>query len=472
MGSGARALRASQWVKYHIVFSSCAPTLKTVQAQRTGNLMWLTRNRAQRHHRGEAIDRHTAMVEVGTDGRIRDVNEPFCALLGYERGDLIGKPQTMLFPPDYVAGNVFQSLWKRVCAGEFVQGTAQQRRRKNGEVLWVQGVYYPIAGSSGRVESIVGLVYDVTSTAGQAQCAKSVVQAIERSMAVIEFDLQGHVLRANDNFLKAMGYTSESLVGQHHRILCKPDYVATVQYAKFWDDLRAGQYFDGQIERVDSRGRTVWLEATYNPVLDPDGNVEHVIKFATDVTARVLQMQARAQGAKTAFEVAQETQRLSEQGAKTILDATARIQSMARLFEETSARVQDLGRKTESIVSSVQGIRRVADQTNLLALNAAVEAARAGDAGRGFAVVAEEVRKLAGSSRTATNDIHQTIQAVQQEMATMTAHIQGGVAAMEQGVLLSRQAGDAIERIRSDAHKVVDVVQELRTLETEARRVG
>ena len=164
--------------------------------------------------------------------------------------------------------------------------------------------------------------------------------------------------------------------------------------------------------------------------------------------------------------MAQETQQLSEEGTQTIVDATARIQSIAQLFEDTAARVQELGRKTESIAASVQGIRRVADQTNLLALNAAVEAARAGVAGRGFAVVAEEVRKLAGDSRTATNDIHQTIQAVLQEMRAMIDHIQGGVTAVEQGAQLSRQARDAIERIREDAHKVVDVVQELHALET------
>ena len=210
----------------------------------------------------------------------------------------------------------------------------------------------------------------------------------------------------------------------------------------------------------------MWLEATYNPVLDPDGVVSHIVKFATDITARVQQAQAREQGVNTAFAVARETQQLSEEGTQTIVDATARIQSIAQLFEDTAARVHELGRKTESIAASVQGIRRVADQTNLLALNAAVEAARAGVAGRGFAVVAEEVRKLAGDSRTATNDIHQTIQAVLQEMRAMIDHIQGGVAAVEQGAQLSRQARDAIERIREDAHKVVDVVQELHALET------
>lgn len=427
--------------------------------------MWWQQQRFSAQGRWQAIAEQTAVVEVDVQGVVREVNARFCDLLGYQRAELIGQPPTIFYPPEYVASPAFQANWRRLCGGEFVQGTAQ-RRCKNGTVVWVQGMFYPVRDARGRVERIVGLVYDVTATQEQTQRAHAILEAIERSMGVIEFDLQGHVLRANDNFLHTMGYTRQNLVGQHHRILCPPAFAQSSDYPRFWDDLRAGVYSKGKIERVDARGRTVWLEATYNPVLDPDGVVSHIVKFATDITARVQQAQAREQGVNTAFAVAQETQQLSEEGTQTIVDATARIQSIAQLFEDTAARVQELGRKTESIAASVQGIRRVADQTNLLALNAAVEAARAGVAGRGFAVVAEEVRKLAGDSRTATNDIHQTIQAVLQEMRAMIDHIQGGVAAVEQGAQLSRQARDAIERIREDAHKVVDVVQELHALET------
>ncbi|SFU37482.1 methyl-accepting chemotaxis sensory transducer with Pas/Pac sensor [Paenacidovorax caeni] len=427
--------------------------------------MWWQQQRFSAQGRWQAIAEQAAVVEVDVQGVVREVNARFCDLLGYQRAELIGQPQTIFYPPEYVASPAFQANWRRLCGGEFVQGMAQ-RRCKNGTVVWVQGMFYPVRDAHGRVERIVGLVYDVTATQEQTQRAHAILEAIERSMAVIEFDLQGHVLRANDNFLHTMGYTRQNLVGQHHRILCPPAFAQSSDYPRFWDDLRAGVYSKGKIERVDARGRTVWLEATYNPVLDPDGVVSHIVKFATDITARVQQAQAREQGVNTAFAVAQETQQLSEEGTQTIVDATARIQSIAQLFEDTAARVHELGRKTESIAASVQGIRRVADQTNLLALNAAVEAARAGVAGRGFAVVAEEVRKLAGDSRTATNDIHQTIQAVLQEMRAMIDHIQGGVAAVEQGAQLSRQARDAIERIREDAHKVVDVVQELHALET------
>ena len=427
--------------------------------------MWWQQQRFSAQGRWQAIAEQAAVVEVDVQGVVREVNARFCDLLGYQRAELIGQPQTIFYPPEYVASPAFQANWRRLCGGEFVQGTAQ-RRCKNGTVVWVQGMFYPVRDARGRVERIVGLVYDVTATQEQTQRAHAILEAIERSMGVIEFDLQGHVLRANDNFLHTMGYTRQNLVGQHHRILCPPAFAQSSDYPRFWDDLRAGVYSKGKIERVDARGRTVWLEATYNPVLDPDGVVSHIVKFATDITARVQQAQAREQGVNTAFAVARETQQLSEEGTQTIVDATARIQSIAQLFEDTAARVQELGRKTESIAASVQGIRRVADQTNLLALNAAVEAARAGVAGRGFAVVAEEVRKLAGDSRTATNDIHQTIQAVLQEMRAMIDHIQGGVAPVEQGAQLSRQARDAIERIREDAHKVVDVVQELHALET------
>jgi methyl-accepting chemotaxis protein len=427
-------------------------------------MWWSKASGSSAHTLLKAIRRHTAVAEVGVDGVILDVNDPFCDLLGYQRAELIGQSHVMLYPPDYVTSAPFQANWQSLRAGDFVQGMAQ-RRCKSGEVLWVQGMFYPLMDARGEVERIVALVYDVTAASEHAQRASAILDTIERSMAVIEFDLQGHVLRANDNFLRVMGYTSQALVGQHHRILCKPQYVASSAYQAFWNDLRAGQFSKGQIERVDARGATVWLEAAYNPVFDPDGTVCQVIKFATDITGRVQQAQAHEQGVNTAFAAAQETQRLSDEGAKTIVDATARIQSIAKLFEETVDRMNALGHKTESIAASVQGIRRVADQTNLLALNAAVEAARAGEAGRGFAVVAEEVRKLAGSSRTATNDIHQTIQAVQEEMDTVLTHIRGGVATVEQGAQLSQQARGAMERIREDTHKVAGVVQDLYALE-------
>lgn len=224
--------------------------------------MWWQQQRFSARGRWQAIAEHAAVVEVDVQGVVREVNARFCDLLGYQRAELIGQPQTIFYPPEYVASPAFQANWRRLCGGEFVQGTAQ-RRCKNGTVVWVQGMFYPVRDARGRVERIVGLVYDVTATQEQTQRAHAILEAIERSMAVIEFDLQGHVLRANDNFLHTMGYTRQNLVGQHHRILCPPAFAQSSDYLRFWDDLRAGVYSKGKIERVDARGaRCGWRRRT------------------------------------------------------------------------------------------------------------------------------------------------------------------------------------------------------------------
>jgi len=217
------------------------------------------------------------------------------------------------------------------------------------------------------------------------------------------------------------------------------------------------------VQRVSRQGRTVWLEASYNPVFTQEGTVSGVVKVATDITDKVMQGQARQQGVDTAYQIAHETQGLSTQSGHTVQQAVQRIEAMAAAFEDAVQRVTALGRQTQGIGATVGAIRRVADQTNLLALNAAVEAARAGESGRGFAVVAGEVRQLAANSKAATDDISQTIAAIQTEVAALTATMQAGLATVQEGVVLANQAVQSMELIQQDARKVVDAVQALRS---------
>ncbi len=184
--------------------------------------------------------------------------------------------------------------------------------------------------------------------------------AISRSQAIIEFDLTGTILWANDKFLAAMGYALPEIVGRHHRIFCAPDVVGSQAYAGFWSKLAAGNYDSGVYSRVARDGSAVWLQATYNPILDVAGRPERIVKFAMNITDQVALRDA-----------------LGEQ---------------KQALEETMGQLGEI----------VGSIRDIAAQTNMLALNATIEAARAGDAGRGFAIVAGEVKKLAGDTRLAT----------------------------------------------------------------------
>ena len=409
-----------------------------------------------------ALDRSTAIVHLGLDGKVIKANPLFGDIFGLRPQELEGQPHAMLCVPDYAASAQYQDFWRRLSAGETFGGLFQ-RRHKDGHLLWLRATYNPVFNAAGKVTRIVKLASDVTAQVEDRLRSTGVLEAIDRSMAVIAFSPDGHVQHANGNFLQCMGYQLDDVLGQHHRMFCTRDYAASPAYASFWDGLRQGRYHQGQVQRVSRQGRTVWMEASYNPVFTQEGTVSGVVKVATDITDKVMQGQARQQGVDTAYQIAHETQGLSTQSGHTVQQAVQRIEAMAAAFEDAVQRVTALGRQTQGIGATVGAIRRVADQTNLLALNAAVEAARAGESGRGFAVVAGEVRQLAANSKAATDDISQTIAAIQTEVAALTATMQAGLATVQEGVVLANQAVQSMELIQQDARKVVDAVQALRS---------
>ena len=410
----------------------------------------------------QALDRSTAVVHLRLDGKVIKTKALFANIYGYTPEELEDQPHAALCPPEYAASAEYQDFWRRLRAGETFSGLFQ-RRHRDGSVVWLRATYNPVRDRAGRITRIVKLASNVTAQTDERLRSTGVLEAIDRSMVVIAFDLEGHVLEANANFLQGMGYQREEVLGRHHRMFCTREYAASPAYTAFWNDLRRGRYFRGQVERVDRHGRTVWLEASYNPIANQDGVISGVVKIATYITDKVLAGQARQQGVDTAYQIAHETQDLSIKSAHTVQQAVQRIQAMADTLDNAVQRVADLGQKTQGIGATVGAIRRVADQTNLLALNAAVEAARAGESGRGFAVVAGEVRQLAANSKAATDEISQTIAAIQAEVAALTSTMQVSRATVQEGLGLAAQAVQSMELIQQDARKVVDAVQALRS---------
>ena len=407
-----------------------------------------------------ALDRSTAVIELALDGTILAANQNFCSTMGYSSSELQGQHHRRLCEDSFAHGSEYTDFWARLRAGEFYQGTIK-RRHKNGQAIWLEATYNPVLDATGKISRVVKFAHDVTHKVEEASRMRAMVDAIERSMAVIEFTLDGIVLRANDNFLRTMGYSQEQVVGQHHRMFCASDFAHSQEYSRFWANLGRGEFVSGQFARVNSRGQDIWLEASYNPVFGPDGKASKIVKFASDITQQVQRHQAEKQSVATAYDVAQEARAISQSGESIILDTVAKMQSIADIVGQSASLVGALGEQTAQINSIANTIKEIADQTNLLALNAAIEAARAGESGRGFAVVADEVRQLAERTTKSTSEIGQMIERIQSETVSVGASMNSGLGAVAQGVDLANNAGEVIKQMRDGASRVVSVIQEL-----------
>jgi len=406
-----------------------------------------------------ALQGSMAMVEFTATGEVLGASAPFLRMTGYSLDEIIGKHHSMFCEPAYVRSGEHAALWRQLGRGESAEAQFLHQRREGGGI-WVEASYVPVCTQGSGVRRIVQIVRDSHERVLRAQAESSVMQAIDRSMAVIEFDLSGTVVRANENFLKVMGYRREDVLGQHHRLFCNPSEVQGEAYRSFWAALNRGQYMSGLFQRVDKRGATVWLQATYNPLYDANGRLYGVVKFATDSTREVEQRQTESKAARLAFETSRKTDEHTQLGTSVVQQTVTVVQSIADELQQVALGISALSAQSEEIGSIVDAIRGIAEQTNLLALNAAIEAARAGEQGRGFAVVADEVRNLARRTSQATVAISDVVGKNRELARQAVTSMQSSTLKAEQGVKLANQAGTVILDIHRGAQQVVEVIGE------------
>jgi methyl-accepting chemotaxis protein len=408
----------------------------------------------------DAIDRSNARIEFQPDGKILDANTNFLALMGYSLSEVVGQHHRMFCEPSYVSSSEYSSFWQKINRGEYVSGRFK-RINKAGKAVWLEATYNPVFDANQRLRSVVKFATDVTPSILAANDQNARLDAINRAMAIIDFDTDGNILFANDNFLSVVGYSLADVKGRHHRMFCDANFANSAEYQEFWRRLGRGEFVAGQFRRVGRNGNDIWLEASYNPVLDADGKPYKVVKFASDVTARILKIQQEATNADEALRISSENEKLSVTGSEVIQSAVRNMHSIAESAKSASAQIEELGQHSQQITSIVKTIRDIADQTNLLALNAAIEAARAGEAGRGFAVVADEVRKLAERTSTSTTEISDMINKVQNGTDNAVRSMASTLEEANQSLTLANQAAAAIDDIRSGAGRVVQVTQSL-----------
>lgn len=392
-------------------------------------------------------------IEFDLDGNVLDANANFLTLMDYHIEEIRGRHHRIFCDVTAAQGEDYRAFWDKLGRGEFETGE-YKRRRKDGREVWIQASYNPIFDTSGKPVKVVKFASDVTEEKLRSNEFSAKVDAIGRSLATIEFDLDGKVISANDNFLRTIGYSLREIVGQHHSMFCSPDYIRSAEYRDFWMKLNAGQYHSGRFHRVGKYDRDIWIQATYNPIFDLTGNPVRIVKYAFDVTEQV-QMETAI------TERAHEMNLLSTQLCKSIAEITGSTEQALSLSLQTRVNAEEgeatLGSAIESIeliqksASSISEIVRIiseiAGQTNLLAFNAEIEAARAGEHGVGFSVVAGEVRKLAERSSTAARDIARLIDQSNAQVGEGTDRSRMARNAFSDIVSSVQQTNSAIEAI-------------------------
>ncbi|OYD24622.1 methyl-accepting chemotaxis protein [Oceanimonas baumannii] len=401
----------------------------------------------------QALTEHVAVIEFSPDGEILDANEDFLRVTGYSLEQLKGQHHRIFCDKPLAASREYAHFWEQLRSGKHREGTFPRLTAK-GEQIWLQAIYFPVRDESGRVQKILKIASDITEKQQQLQRQRSVLAALDRSMAVIEFSVDGTVLTANDNFLSLLGYRLEQVVGQHHRLFCDDDFYR--EHPRFWQELAAREHQSGRFRRLNASGHEIWLEATYNPILDEQGRVERVVKFASDITQRVQQSRRNQQASERACEIAVRTSHIVEQGNNTLQTSVHLSTRVSQELEQAMGIINQLNEQARNIEEIVATISSVAERTNLLALNAAIEAARAGEQGRGFAVVADEVRQLAARTSLATTEIAQVVEQNRQMTARASQAILDVTGVAEQG----KQQAHEVETFMHEIHEGALAVQQ------------
>lgn len=407
----------------------------------------------------DSLDTDMLVVTLNESGNITWQNANSAKELGYTEEKIVNKKLLDFVPGKARDTKHYHALKKAIEQKKHWVG-AIQFEHADGSQAWLRSILQPIVDINNKLEEFTLHSTVLTRTIETSREHQDLILALNRSMALIEFDTNGHVLGANDRFLAAMGYKKDEIKGKHHSVFCDPAEVNTSEYAAFWARLGRGEHVSGRFKRFDRHGNTVWLEASYNPIFNNENELYKVVKFATVITNEIEREMAVSDAAGIAYSTSIETDAIADQGAQVIDRTVQVIRELSEQMEQAGKEMSALDKQSQLIATIVQSISSIADQTNLLALNAAIEAARAGEQGRGFAVVADEVRQLASRTSQATVEIVEVVQKNQQLTRSTVTVIRQGQDKAQQGLELSNESGRVMTEIKRGAQQVVNAVSQ------------
>jgi methyl-accepting chemotaxis protein len=232
-----------------------------------------------------AINKAQAVIEFNMDGTIIDANDNFLNTVGYTLEEIQGQHHSLFVEPEFKVSHEYKDFWRALNRGEY-ESKEYKRLGKGGKEIWIQASYNPILDLNGKPYKVVKFASDVTEDKLRNANFSGQISAINKAQAVIEFNMDGTIIDANDNFLGAVGYTLEEVKGRHHSMFVESSYKASNEYRDFWEKLNRGEYDTNEYMRIGKGGKTVWIQASYNPILDLNGKAYKVVKYATDITAR------------------------------------------------------------------------------------------------------------------------------------------------------------------------------------------
>ena len=415
----------------------------------------------------EAINRSQAVIDFNLDGTIITANEKFLTTMGYSLSEIQGKHHGIFVEPAFRESPEYREFWAKLNRGE-TQSAEFKRVGKGGKEVWILASYNPILDEAGKPIKIVKFATDVTAAKSRGADLSGQIHAIDKSLAVIEFNMDGTIRTANSNFLDAIGYSLSEIEGRHHSMFVEPSERDSGAYREFWAALNRGEYRIAEYKRIGKGGKEVWIQASYNPILDLNGKPFKVVKYATDTTRQVIarmrnervrgMLESVAAGAEELNASVREISEAMSNSRDTAKNAVQRVDS-------ADGQAQRLSIAADSMSGIVDLIANITGQINLLALNATIESARAGEAGRGFAVVASEVKSLANQAKRATDRIGQEISElnliagdvagalneIKQAIQNVSQYVTSTAAAIEQQSTVANEMSSSMQRAAAEA---------------------
>ncbi|MHB0772228.1 methyl-accepting chemotaxis protein [Bradyrhizobium sp. 5.13L] len=414
-----------------------------------------------------AANRSQAVIEFDMDGTVRSANENFLNTLGYTLNEIRGKHHSMFVAPAERDSAAYREFWASLNRGEY-QAAEYKRIGKGGKEVWIQASYNPIFDEKGRPSKVVKFATDVTAQKLKNADLAGQIAAIDKAQAVIEFNMDGSIITANANFLGALGYTLNEIRGKHHSMFVAPAERDSATYREFWAALNRGEYQAAEYKRIGKGGREVYIQASYNPILDLNGKPFKVVKYATDTTKQVLirmgnervrgMMESVAAGSEELNASVREISEAMTKSRETAISAVEQVSA-------ADSQAQRLTEAAQAMSGIVELINNITGQINLLALNATIESARAGEAGRGFAVVASEVKSLANQAKQATDKIGQEIgslnqisgdvvdalSTIKQAINNVSEYVTSTAAAIEEQSTVTNEMSTSMQRAAAEA---------------------